>query len=322
MRPMWPMILIALSAGLVAADDAPKANNSPEDVVRAGLAALKSGRDEDYAKLVHPDELRKFKAAMLAAGQSADRAGNGKAFLALFGDAAKSVAELGKLDDAQFYAAFLRSPLSLIAQWKKLMERAQVKIIGRVPEGDDTVHVVFRGTMSDDGLTVAAIHVASLRKTDRGWRLLLAGEDAMAGLVKREWGEAATEAAEVKGKPAKPPEGEWELQSWVSKGARIPWDPKSGEILRLRFTPTTWITDIPAAKRQDNDTATFSEANGVQRVDRNPDDPKKIERGIWKVEGDTLTVCMGLPGEPRPADFTCPVGAKRVLFVLKRVKKD
>jgi hypothetical protein len=31
---------------------------------------------------------------------------------------------------------------------------------------------------------------------------------------------------------------------------------------------------------------------------------------------------MGLPGEPRPADYTCPVGSKRYLFVLKRVKKD
>jgi uncharacterized protein (TIGR03067 family) len=42
--------------------------------------------------------------------------------------------------------------------------------------------------------------------------------------------------------------------------------------------------------------------------------------GVYELKGDTLTICMGNAGQPRPAAFE--PGDGRTLIVLKRVKKD
>ena len=46
--------------------------------------------------------------------------------------------------------------------------------------------------------------------------------------------------------------------------------------------------------------------------------------GIYKLEGDTLTICWAQneKDETRPTDFTSKQGDGRVLFVYKRVKED
>jgi uncharacterized protein (TIGR03067 family) len=43
-----------------------------------------------------------------------------------------------------------------------------------------------------------------------------------------------------------------------------------------------------------------------------------VYRGLWKVDGDTLTICTGNDG-PRPAAFDSPKGSQAFLYVFRRV---
>jgi uncharacterized protein (TIGR03067 family) len=54
-------------------------------------------------------------------------------------------------------------------------------------------------------------------------------------------------------------------------------------------------------------------------------DPKLIAmpwEGIYKLDGDSLTICdnAGVPNRPRPKEFTAKAGSGHVLVVFKRAK--
>jgi uncharacterized protein (TIGR03067 family) len=55
-------------------------------------------------------------------------------------------------------------------------------------------------------------------------------------------------------------------------------------------------------------------------VTSGPDKDKKV-LGLYKLEGETLTVCVAEPDKPRPTAFASKEGSGHLLFVFKREKK-
>ena len=50
-------------------------------------------------------------------------------------------------------------------------------------------------------------------------------------------------------------------------------------------------------------------------------DVGKVVKAIWKLEGDTLTVCTAEPGKERPKEFKGAEGTGHTLLVFQRAKK-
>jgi uncharacterized protein (TIGR03067 family) len=57
-------------------------------------------------------------------------------------------------------------------------------------------------------------------------------------------------------------------------------------------------------------------------TDADPGQPGSIKtHGIWKVQGDTLTICVSNTEAPRPMSFASETGSANILIVFKRVKE-
>jgi uncharacterized protein (TIGR03067 family) len=112
--------------------------------------------------------------------------------------------------------------------------------------------------------------------------------------------------------------GEWKIVSIVKDGVPGPAD-------QVRKMSATISGNKLTVKRPGGER--------VQTISVNPNttpasidlvaDPKKegdqLIEGIWKLEKDTLTLCYGRGGDPRPKDFKSGEGV--AVTVLERIKK-
>lgn len=163
---------------------------TPEEVARRAMESLRDDRIDDFAKAMHPDALKSFKSTIVFALKSAEEQGEGNEFLALFGGKL-GTKEVTELEDAAFFAAFFRGITALSPQLKQSLAGAETNILGHVMEGDSLAHVVYRMTLSLEGVKIAKTTVVSLQKTESGWGMLMTADlDAMLAAMKKRFGAA------------------------------------------------------------------------------------------------------------------------------------
>jgi uncharacterized protein (TIGR03067 family) len=136
-------------------------------------------------------------------------------------------------------------------------------------------------------------------------------------------GLALVVGAPTKKEPAKEPPsivGEWVPESAVRGGK--PDNPPAG-------TSITFTSDGKAIMKEGGDR---KPEEGTYKADpkKTPAEidiaPPAADKGptilaIYKIEGDTLTVCLTLGGE-RPKEFASPPGSEVMLITCKRAKKE
>jgi uncharacterized protein (TIGR03067 family) len=115
----------------------------------------------------------------------------------------------------------------------------------------------------------------------------------------------------------------WEVTEIHVKGRKTPDEVMKDRKASLRFRSGPAGT-LTAELR------TGPDAPRTVRVVLDPDRPAKhidfvddrdvSEVGIYKLDGDVLTMCFAAPGEPRPVAFTTNEQSKNWVIVLKRVK--
>jgi uncharacterized protein (TIGR03067 family) len=117
-------------------------------------------------------------------------------------------------------------------------------------------------------------------------------------------------------KPVQPPAGEWVVERFALHGREFGF--VKGD--KCWFTPTSRRFARHEYVMYGDDRAGFFENAGTLEVDFT-DDKFGVRKGIWKVEGDTLTMCEGQCGKPRPTDFAALAESGQLLWVFKRAKK-
>ena len=112
--------------------------------------------------------------------------------------------------------------------------------------------------------------------------------------------------------------GEWEFVAEVEGGEPEPSPPGQ----RLAFAADGTFVALEDGGCEGAGTYETDPKADLPALDLNQHGAAGTLRGIWKVEGDTLTLCVVQDAKgPRPSAFVAPPGSDWVLVVLKRVKR-
>jgi uncharacterized protein (TIGR03067 family) len=143
---------------------------------------------------------------------------------------------------------------------------------------------------------------------------------AVETLVRGKAAPKARKAAQTP-EPSGPPtefEGEWQMLSGVMNGAAM--DPATVQWVK-RVTRGNQTSVIAGPQTMLKVEFTFDPSTSPPSIDYlnlHGSTKGKRQAGIYRFEGDVLTVCTAAPGAARPAEFTSGRGDGRSLTVWKR----
>jgi uncharacterized protein (TIGR03067 family) len=115
--------------------------------------------------------------------------------------------------------------------------------------------------------------------------------------------------------------GEWVPESAILGGKNDP--PPPGSSITFTKEGKCFVKEGGDAK-PDSMSFTFDAKKDPAEIDIS--EPRagmgeKAIKGIYKIDGDTMQMCLSIDGE-RPKAFASPAGSQSILITLKRVKKD
>lgn len=119
-------------------------------------------------------------------------------------------------------------------------------------------------------------------------------------------------------------QGDWAGDSFTRDGAAFPADDAQALFRTVkgdRYTLSRFRKKVGSGK------FTLDATKSPRQIDFHPDAPPKGKPvppllGIYKIDGDRITMCYGGPGGKRPAKFEAPEGSGASLVVWVREKKD
>jgi uncharacterized protein (TIGR03067 family) len=112
-----------------------------------------------------------------------------------------------------------------------------------------------------------------------------------------------------------PLQGTWLLQSAQREG-----QPLDLQGVTFRFAGDKVVVRSPQDDAKES-VVRLGPAKTPAEIDVRPVNETETALGIYRLEGDVLTICTADPGQPRPTEFASRPGLKVTLLVLKRQER-
>ena len=157
---------------------------SPEVAAQQYFELTRTENWAGIADATHPDALKRFQ-EILAPLVAADGTGE---LATLFGF--PDAEAFKKAPAREVYVGLMKTISARAPALKQAITGMKVQVLGHVPEGADSAHVVYRGSAAALDMSMESIEVISFRRHEGTWRALLTRNveglaAALAGAAKR-----------------------------------------------------------------------------------------------------------------------------------------
>jgi hypothetical protein len=166
-----PVLIVAALFIVTGATGSAFAQETPESVAKAYLAAKQAADWAKCASLTHPEALADMKSAFTSI-ISADKRGEAASVIFKL----KSAAEFSQLSDAAVFERVMGFAEGSDPDMKTILASTNSAILGRVDEAPDLTHIVFRsrGKIANDDIN--EVDLLTLKKQGSTWRALLTSD--------------------------------------------------------------------------------------------------------------------------------------------------
>lgn len=153
---------------------------TPEQVASRYMQAMKAQQWDSMAYLMHPYALRQLRELLGPLFEAPSMDGPRQELLGV-----RTLAEARALSDTAVFVALISRVMSSQAQLTEFLRDATIQFIGHVPEGRDTVHVVYRMRYQKGEAAISKMDVVSMQRMGITWRALLSADLRMLGAMLR-----------------------------------------------------------------------------------------------------------------------------------------
>jgi hypothetical protein len=149
---------------------------APEKVVLASFAAQRKLDWETYAGLMHPEGLKEFKDLLVPVLKGAEKKGREEqaGLLTLF-QGARDLKTVLSWEPREFFLRFLKATASR-SPLKANFTGTTAKVLGKVPEGANRVHVVVRVTRTMGKVKLSKVEVVTVKRSGAAWKVTMPEE--------------------------------------------------------------------------------------------------------------------------------------------------